>query len=389
MPSPPLSEEVARQTAEFYNKYVRQGYRPLGVSGSGPTAFSMACQDAVACNFVASRTTFQSRLHLPIVQKYLTVGGQTPVSPRIEHEPIPSADEPIEDVIARAEQRFIRAKAAHDANRWRTVRMRGDGPMAIVWFGDPHLDSPGCDWPTLKRDIELVKSTEGVFAANAGDSIDNWVGRLTKLKGRSSVSDSDAWRMAEWFMNELSQKWIAWVLGNHDEWNEGSFIFKRLKGRIVEMDDWQARLILKFDNERECRVHMSHDFPGHSMYNPLHAQKRADMQSLGDAQVYLAGHRHETALSRYPCPIRGKPIIYGRAMGYKAIDAYGAKLGYSRQNEGESIVLVFDPDAETEADFIHGFTTVPSAIQYLGHLRQKHKAKQRKRGARDNRTRRS
>lgn len=292
-------------------------------------------------------------------------------APSAELPPLPSSERLVDDILDAQRKNFQRIKRAKDAARWRTIRLRGKGPMGLAWFGDPHLDSPGCDIDALERDIDIVQRTPGMFAANAGDSIDNWVGRLVKFKGKSHITDKEAWRLAEWFLDALGDRWVVWVMGNHDEWNEGVHVFERLGDRLVPMDDWNARIVLRFDNGRECRVHMAHDFKGHSQYNPVHGMKKADLWSVGDAQVYLGGHKHETMMSRYPCPYRGKPIIYGRAMGYKAIDGYGDKLGFSRQAEGETIALIFDQDAKDESGFVTEFTNLEVAADFLTFLRKR------------------
>ncbi|NRA30997.1 MAG: hypothetical protein HRU11_12150 [Parvularculaceae bacterium] len=297
----------------------------------------------------------------------------------VEHPELPSSDTPIDELLASKRARFSRTKAAKDAARWRKVRLRGGGPMGLLCFGDPHIDDDGCDIEALERDMKLVKETDGLFAGNIGDSINNWVGRLMRLHANQSTTATDAWRLAEWFLKDLDEHWVFWLLGNHDAWNDGMEVFSRMGG-LVKMDDWQARLALTFDNGRECRLHAAHNFPGTSIRDKNWGEKRADAESYGAAQIYMAGHLHTAAMQCVPCPNRGKPIWYARASGYKAIDSYADNLGYSRQTGGESLTFIFDQDADDEMGFVTGFLNSAEAVDFLQFKRERHEGRSRQHG---------
>ena len=292
--------------------------------------------------------------------------------PWIERPQLPSGEVPIGELIDALTQRSDRILGAHAARSWFKVKVHAHGPFGVAWLGDPHLDSPGCNWRLLRRDVEIIKRTEGLFAANCGDSIDNWWGRLMALKGKSFVTDEEAYRLVEWLIDEIGEdKWLLWLLGNHDTKNDAGHLWKRICGNLVHMDDWQARFSLVPPNGRECNVWASHSFSGHSMWNPLHGGQRAAKFSGGKAHLLIQGHHHEWALYNSEDPHSHRTYWLAKARGYKFADDHGEHHGYFPQAEGATIVSIVNPDSSTEAGFVQCFPELESAADYLTFLRRK------------------
>jgi hypothetical protein len=124
-----------------------------------------------------------------------------------------SSETPIEELIARQMAVFRQAKARFTRFGPRQVKLPG-GPYAIAHFGDPHVDDDGCDWPALMRAIEIINKTEGMYAANGGDSSNRWVGFLQKKYGEQTATTADEDRLVEWLIG--STRWLYMLLGNHD-----------------------------------------------------------------------------------------------------------------------------------------------------------------------------
>ena len=62
----------------------------------------------------------------------------------------PDDDIPTEEIIASMERRFSKRSAHSQAKRWFPIKVNIDGPFGIMWYGDPHLDSNGCNWTDRK-----------------------------------------------------------------------------------------------------------------------------------------------------------------------------------------------------------------------------------------------
>lgn len=63
MSQPPLRLEVAAEAVERVNDKLREGYRPQGMTGTGPGAISAAAAQAVKDGFCQSAGAFISRIH--------------------------------------------------------------------------------------------------------------------------------------------------------------------------------------------------------------------------------------------------------------------------------------------------------------------------------------
>lgn len=282
----------------------------------------------------------------------------------LEFPTFPDEHPPANELIDRLCVDFERRKRSVEARKWYPVRVNLDGPVGIAWMGDPHVDDNGCNWPLLKRDCDLIARTEGMFGGNIGDSENNWAGRLAHLYSQQDTSRGTAKRLVEWLFSESGVRWAVLLLGNHDVWNGNADALTRIKTGGAPISDWSTQMRLVFPSGREARIWASHDFPGHSMWNPLHGAQKAAKFS-GDADLYICGHKHNWACFATEDEHRKQVYWLARARGYKHIDDYADKLGFQSQSEGSTIVSIFDPDAETGSGFIHCYSDVAEAAEYL------------------------
>lgn len=282
---------------------------------------------------------------------------------------LPDDDIPVDQIVDSMCKRYTKRFAAHNSKKWMEFRVDSDSPIGICWFGDPHIDDDGCNWPLLKEHIDLCKKTPGMFGANIGDTNNNWVGRLMKEYANQNTSRGTAWKLTEWFFRESGVNWLLMLLGNHDEWNFGSESLALMARHVCTMVDWRAQFKLVFPSGRECMIDAAHDHSGHSQWNPLHGQQKASTMA-GIAHLYIAGHRHNWALAQHEEPNTNRIYSLARARGYKFIDSYAEKLGYSSQKYGASIVSVIDP-AANDVNFVRCFADVKEGADYLTFLRNR------------------
>ncbi|HHZ8330821.1 TPA: hypothetical protein ACWMBB_006624 [Pseudomonas aeruginosa] len=120
----------------------------------------------------------------------------------------PSADLSYRELVQDRIRRYQRKMQHEEGRKLINVRVPIEGPYALVFMGDPHVDDDGTDWMTLQRDIQIINDTEGMYACNVGDTTNNWVGRLARLYGEQSTSAKEAWILAEGFIKELKHKWL-------------------------------------------------------------------------------------------------------------------------------------------------------------------------------------
>ena len=295
-------------------------------------------------------------------------GDDRPVYPVL-----PGGDVPIEHIIDGMAERFERRHALEAAKRWMDIRVPAEGPFCVVWVGDPHLDSNGCNWPLLREHVALMRENRDIcYAFSVGDCLDNWPksGRLTALYAQSDTSEDTAWRLAEWFL-ESGVNWLGWLLGNHDMWNDASRVFKNLGAKQVWMEDWGARFKLVPPTGEPFRIWASHNFPGHSQWNSLHGPGKAAALKE-EADVYVAGHTHNWALHTEENAGRGFVYDIVRARGYKYLDDHADRLGFESQQHGASVVTVFNPDAERADERLQTFRNLRLGIEFCRYLRGSH-----------------
>ena len=285
-------------------------------------------------------------------------------SPELESE-----DMDTQELVEHVTKRFLKRQKAAQEKKWIPLQFSVDGPVGVCFMGDPHVDDNGCNWVKLRHDLDTINNTEGMFAASLGDASNNWVGRLSRLWASQETSARQSWQLVQWLLEETD--WCLLVKGNHDMWlpNDVDPIeWLKVPGTLTQ--DWQARIEFKFPKGRSGRVWAAHDMPGHSQWNPLHAQqKRAKFTQ--EADLYISGHRHHWALAQNEDDWSNKIYWTARAKGYKTEDSYADRLGHGQQQYGEAITAIFDPLCEEETGFLTCFPNVQEAAEYLTFKRAK------------------
>ena len=216
--------------------------------------------------------------------------------------------------------------------------------------------------------MPLCVSTPGLYAANLGDTSNNWAGPLIRKYADESISKKSERAAIKWFLAEAGLTWLVWLMGNHDAWDHGDELIRQMDvHNRVPMLDWEARFKI-ITPAGEFKIHAAHDFPGSSMNNPTHANVRA-MRTLGsDADLYICGHRHTFGLQQIEVPETGRCPVMARAAGYKTGDEYARRKGFPEATEGQSVLTIFDPSAGP-AGRVMAFADIQQGAKVLRALR--------------------
>jgi len=129
---------------------------------------------------------------------------------------VPDDTEPTETIIERRCASFTRQKAKRDAERWIPITVNETEPFGLLVFGDEHADDNNCDWPELRRDLELCRNTPGLYACAMGDASNNWVGRLVREYADQSVTRKESRQLLKWLLSADAAPWLFRLIGNHD-----------------------------------------------------------------------------------------------------------------------------------------------------------------------------
>jgi hypothetical protein len=289
---------------------------------------------------------------------------------RVRTGALPPSSEPVADLIARLKKNSARSEARRKAETWLPIYFPEFKPFAVVWFGDPHLDDPHCEWSALERDIAIA-SKPGIYGACIGDLRNNWVGRLVRLYMDQHATHGDGHRLAEWFLRDCGVNWALNILGNHDLWNEGEVIAGLVADKAMYVAAWEARVEFRSANNKAAwRVHASHDFKGSSVYNKTHGALKQMMFSGAEAELYVCGHKHTFGYQAVEHDYTGRVSHIVRARGYKGHDMHAVTNGYPQGRMAQSVMTIFDPSETSPAKRVLTFFDTQAGEDYLAFLRR-------------------
>ena len=372
----PRRAQAEREIAAV-NRALAAGYPPRGIKGNNhnPSAIAIAAKE-----LGLNESSIRRRVGYPdspglwarlfgLVPNWGAYTEETP-APSFAH--VPDDDLPPEQLISIMAERQQRMRAAAAARRWREIRIEQTRPFGIVWFTDVHLGDNGTDYAALMADLETAAGTPHVYSAFIGDASNNWPtdGRLAKKWADQETSARTERRLVEWFMRDAGQRWLFWVLGNHDAWANGAEILHRMNIEMIPMEDWRAKFRLVLQTGREVRIDAAHDFKGNSQWNSLQGLVK-EAKWGEEAHLYIAGHRHTAAIHQEEIAERSthhKPWLV-RARGYKMMDEYAHRHQFAEQQSGKAVITIIDPQHDGPNPITHVFDDIQRGAEFLTWLR--------------------
>lgn len=277
------------------------------------------------------------------------------------------------DLVVQRKNQFRRRKEYEEAARMVRIKVRVDGPIGILHFGDPHLDDDGTDIEAVEQHCEIVRDTPGLMAACVGDVTNNWVGRLARLYAEQSTTAAQAWQLAEWFMEQLRGHLLYLIGGNHDAWSGPGDPLKWIARQTSALyKASECRLELLLPNGQKPRINARHDFAGGSQYNPAHGPMKAVLFGVRD-HIAIAGHKHESAYGVLKDPETGITMHGIKVATYKTFDRYQRDRGFRDQTLSPCAVTVFNTELDdAHPDYIKLFWQPEEGAEYLTFLRNRH-----------------
>jgi len=306
-----------------------------------------------------------SRGTLQHSMRAIETNGLPPEEPDIEIPDLPSDKMPTDKLIKHMRERFVARKTARDAREWMKYKVKLDGPVALAFVGDPHLDDNGCNWPQLEKDLAILRKIKGMFPVGLGDYTNSWSGRLAaRVYPYQEATKPQALQLAEWFFTTVS--WIILLKGNHDLWmaRDGNMDpLDWMKKGAAPLEDWRAQIELTFPKGEPVKIDIAHNFKGSSMWNNLHGPLRASMLD-GRADLYVAGDHHNWGAIHCEHAERKSVHWVLRARGYKYIDPHAERYQFASQSYGATMTAVIDPE-DTGPNRITCFADVGMAAEFL------------------------
>lgn len=201
-------------------------------------------------------------------------------------------------------------------------------PVFVVgFFGDPHMDNPGCDLDLFHDELRNLDPDQGVYGICIGDVFDNWVRALAHA-GQQSTDPYCAWIVFEDLMSRYP--FLTLILGNHDIWNTGTanalMEFCRGQGILVRRSG--GRIIINTGEGEPLTISARHIWQGSSMYSEAHNLKRAATFGHTSDDIVTGGHYHKGEVREHVRPEDGKVQRLIALDSFKEYDDYANDRGF-------------------------------------------------------------
>lgn len=178
--------------------------------------------------------------------------------------------------------------------------------VAIQFASDVHLGSRYAAHGEFRKALENLLRTERLYWGIHGDDIE---GFLKNFRSSRAVFDQLVppplqRRLLALIIKHLAErgKVLYGCAGEHGgSWYEdiiGENLVKDIYGEGgIPFFDGKGVYVLHV-GEQTYQIAVAHKFPGSSMYNPNHPQRRAQFQDFPQADMIVQGHSHTTAVQR-------------------------------------------------------------------------------------------
>ena len=247
------------------------------------------------------------------------------------------------------------------------ITIPGDQPFGLAFLSDLHFGNMWTDYRQARKDADLVRDTEGLYAIFTGDGIDNWItGKLMSLQRDQVIPFDHEVRLFKDWLSRLKQSLLVTVSGNHENWTKRlagfDFVREYLKGTRALYDRHEVVFTLIL-GDAQWVVKVRHKWRWGSVFNPTHGIE-VGWERTGHFDIGVGGHTHIGTLIR-PF-LRDGTKRYAVLVGTYKTGGYGRELGLAKPYGRGAAALIFYPDGRLFAT-----EDLQTAIEFLSCLRSK------------------
>lgn len=280
---------------------------------------------------------------------------------------VPSRDDYLE-ARTRKISAFQKKKSKGDWRKPVLARLTPE-PFRLKVFGDPHLDSDGCNFELFEKHWLEMDAANRVYGICVGDWFNNWLRALGHLWKDETSAPSDAWLCLEYLMDQRGDALIAACSGNHDDWTHGPAdpVDLLMKKYGVLYRKGAIRVALHWDGLDPMHWAIRHKWKGSSMYSAAHWGVRANREGWRDT-LLIGGHIHQDE-PRLVSHSDGFMSHVCQVSAFKEYDDYVDIHGFNGPKISPVWDLVIDPrEPETSPDRVKMFWSSDKARRYLDGL---------------------
>ncbi len=205
-----------------------------------------------------------------------------------------------------------RNKAAIDALdpvlTHQTIRLDADGPIGVIFVSCAHLGGRYTFYEEFRAIFEQVLATDRLYWLSLGDDVEGFLPGFpdaSAVLDQALVNPKAQRQLLAHVLDRLAgkNKLLAGCASQHGgDWTRkktGDDAIKDLYlARGVPYFDGKALLTLQVGREA-YRIALAHQFPGHSIYNKNHAQRRAGLFDFPNADVAVSGDKHTYSVQEF------------------------------------------------------------------------------------------
>lgn len=290
-------------------------------------------------------------------------------TPVVVPDTIRTPDELIQNAIAQRKRIQAHFRAKHDS----TIPIHTKQPFGVALIPDQHADNPGSNLELIFNHAKLIAKTDGLYAAELGDLIDNFIiGKLEAARREHIVTVRESWSLAEEYHKILAPKLLAAISGNHLAWTTAlggvdhlqSVLYKAGVKALYDADE--LYFSIQAENQRTWKYGLRHFFQGGSLWNAAHSIVRYAMShAYRQEDVIAAGHKHVAGYNLVES--RGKKVHCVQTGAYKDrdYDDYCRTKGFMAQHAFLCPVMIHFPETGKSVFM----PEVEDAVPYLKYLR--------------------
>lgn len=224
-------------------------------------------------------------------------------------------------------------------------------PILINLIADMHVGHPTTNYARIEQEADEIVKTANSFVMILGDQINNLNWNPGQMEEMEQPPEQIEYVRSFYEYLATYNKLLLVMQGDHDGW-----LLKAGFDMLTEVPDHYGAhathgitQVTANVEEQAYKMGMAHQLPGHSIYNVVHPQMRAErFGGLRGSDIIVSGHNHKKGYATdYQQNFDGTHQVHYIALGpYKETDAWLAKKGFKRQDPTQMFGAAIHLEAE-------------------------------------------
>lgn len=211
----------------------------------------------------------------------------------------------------------------------------------IAFIGDQHIGSPETNYKRIEQELKAIIETPNVYTIMIGDSIDGFFwGGAAQMEQMEQAPEQ--YQYIRSMIKHLGNagKLLVGFGGDHDGWAKrmGVDAISQFTKEVGAHYCYGVGYITAHIGDEQFKIAASHKFPGSSIYNNVHSQRRALNESARGADIVASGHIHKKGIAMQGFKDFGGVgrVAHFHSFGpYKAEDEFSMKHSWGKQTPSE------------------------------------------------------